>query len=202
MCLPTRNRDAATNIDPGLFGQESLKVGIIHPGDVEGVVWIGWFHLIFKRCCQQYLPKISLSIFQAAAPITIRTSPMYDNKTLEVPMEGSWAVKSVGKFAGIHGLDHGVITLTNGKVSGGDSHFLYDGTYTQNGNRLEAHVHVKQHAAEGAMPLVIVEGRNDYDLEVTGTRQGNTIMASGFMKGTDRRLEVELTRQRDLPPTA
>src|ERR1039458_5709684 len=51
VCLPTRNRDAATNIDPGLFGQESLKVGIIHPGDVEGVVWIGWFHLLFKRWC-------------------------------------------------------------------------------------------------------------------------------------------------------
>jgi len=117
-------------------------------------------------------------------------------------MEGSWTVKTVGKFTGVQGLDHGVITLMNGKVSGGDGHFLYDGTYTQNGNRLEAHVHVKQYAAEGAMPLVIVEGRSNYDLEMTGTLQDNTIMASGFMKGTDRRLKVELTRRRDLPATA
>lgn len=56
-------------------------------------------------------------------------------------------------------------------------------------------MHVKQHTAEGAMPLVIVPGKNEYDLEMDGALKDNTIMASGFMKSTDRRLQVELTRR-------
>ena len=113
-------------------------------------------------------------------------------------MEGSWTVKTIGRSSGVRGLNHGVITLNDGKVTGGDDHYHYDGTYNQNGNRLKAHVHVKQHTAEGAMPLVIVSGKTEYDLEMDGALKDNTIMASGFMKGTDRRLQVELTR-RDLP---
>jgi hypothetical protein len=116
-------------------------------------------------------------------------------------MEGSWTVKIIGRPGGVRGLNHGVINLMGGKVSGGDDHFLYVGTYTQDGNRLKAHVHVRQYAAEGAMPLLIVKGKNEYDLEMTGALKDDTIMASGFMKGTDRRLQVELIR-RDPPAPA
>jgi hypothetical protein len=109
-------------------------------------------------------------------------------------MEGSWTVKTIGRSTEVPGLNHGVIILDDGKVTGGDDHYHYDGTYSQNENRLKAHVHVRQHTAEGAMPLVIVPGKNEYDLEMDGVLRGNTITASGPIKGTDRRLQVELTR--------
>jgi hypothetical protein len=110
-------------------------------------------------------------------------------------VEGTWAVKTIGKSSGVLALNHGVITLEAEKVTGGDDHYRYDGTYNQSGNRLKAHVHVEQHTAEGAAPLVIVDGYNKYDLEIDGAlRDNDTLFASGFVKGTGRKLHVELTR--------
>ncbi len=41
----------------------------------------------------------------------------------------------------------GVITLVGGQLFGGDSAFLYKGTYTERGNTLTAQVQVNRYAA-------------------------------------------------------
>lgn len=106
-------------------------------------------------------------------------------------MEGFWTVQ----FTGVQGWGAGVLTLIGGQVFGGDSGFLYTGTYTQEGNTLTARVHVRQYVPGVAN----VMGRNQFDLELTGTLQGNTITATGNIPGTPLRLNGTLTKQGDLP---
>jgi hypothetical protein len=106
-------------------------------------------------------------------------------------MEGFWTVQ----FTGVQGWGAGVITLIGGQLFGGDSGFLYTGTYTQHGNALTARVHVKQYVVGG----VNVMGRNEFDLELSGTMQGNTITATGSIPGTPLRLSGTLTKQGVLP---
>jgi hypothetical protein len=106
-------------------------------------------------------------------------------------MEGFWTVQ----FTGVQGLGCGVITLMKGQVFGGDSSFLYSGTYGQNGSVLHAHVHVKRYAPG----LQSVMGRDEFELELTGSRQGGTINATGTVPGTPFRLEATLTKRSQLP---
>jgi hypothetical protein len=109
-------------------------------------------------------------------------------------MEGFWTVQ----FTGVQGWGAGVITLIGGRVFGGDSGFLYTGSYTEQGNALTARVHVKQYVAG----IANVMGRNEFDLELTGTLQGNTLTATGTIPGTPLRLSGTLTKQGDLPTRA
>ena len=89
-----------------------------------------------------------------------------------------------------------------GQAFGGDSAFLYNGTYTQDGNTLKARVHVKRYVSAAAMPISNVMGRDEFDLEVTGTQQDNTITATGIIPGTQLRLAGTLRKQRDIPARA
>ena len=88
-------------------------------------------------------------------------------------MEGFWTLQ----FTGVQGWGTGTVTLANGLVSGGDSAFTYTGTYTQ----------------QGSTPNVM--GRDEFDLDLTGTKQGNTIAATGVIPGTQFRLNGTLTKQ-------
>lgn len=109
-------------------------------------------------------------------------------------MEGFWTVQ----FNGVQGWGAGVVTLIGGQLFGGDSGFLYTGTYSQQGSAFTAQVHVKQY-----MPGVAnVMGRNEFDLGLTGTVQGNTVAATGSIPGTSLRLSGTLTKRSDLPARA
>jgi hypothetical protein len=110
-------------------------------------------------------------------------------------MEGFWTLE----FAGIQGWGDGVVTLMAGQAFGGDSTFLYDGTYTDDGVTLNARMHVKRYVSLGIMPIPSVMGREEFDLEITGTLLGNTIQVTGVIPGTQLRLTGTLKRQRDLP---
>lgn len=83
---------------------------------------------------------------------------------------------------------------------GGDSLFVYEGTYTQHGNKLEAGVNVKQCVAEGAMPLQLTS-RNDYELKISGTLQDDKgkISVQGNKAGGTDSFAGWLTKKRDLP---
>src|SRR5947209_15161393 len=109
-------------------------------------------------------------------------------------MNGFWIVQ----FTGVQGWGAGVLTLTGGQMFGGDSNFFYTGTYSQQGSTLSARVHVKQYLPGVAS----VMGRNEFDLELTGTLQGKSITATGSIPGTSLRLNGTLTKQADLPPAA
>lgn len=109
-------------------------------------------------------------------------------------MEGFWTVQ----FKGVQGFGGGVVTLIDGQVFGGDSTFIYNGTYTQNGNTLNARVHVKAFVPGG----VSVMGLTEFDLEMNGSQQGNAITFVSVVSGTQMRLTGSMSRQRDLPPRA
>lgn len=105
-------------------------------------------------------------------------------------MEGFWLVQ----FQGVQGFGGGAVTLIHGKVFGGDSGFLYTGSYTDQGGTLTAKIHVKR-AFPGA-PSVM--GRDQFDLELSGTLQGNAIAAKGTIPGTPLAFKANLTKQSDI----
>lgn len=105
-------------------------------------------------------------------------------------MEGFWLVQ----FQGVQGFGGGAVTLVKGKVFGGDSGFLYAGSFTDQGGTLSAKIHVKRYFP-GA-PSVM--GRDEFDLELAGTLQGNTIMAKGTVPGTALAFQAKLTKQGDI----
>lgn len=110
-------------------------------------------------------------------------------------MEGFWTVQ----FSGLQGWGAGVITLIHGQVFGGDSGFMYTGTYTQEGNILNAHVHVKPHTTGVTLPVSNVMGRDEFDLDLKGTMDGNRIMATGNIPGTPLQLNGILSRRGTIP---
>jgi len=109
-------------------------------------------------------------------------------------MEGFWTIQ----FTGIQGWGAGVVTLVGGRVFGGDSGYLYEGTYTQQANTLHARVHVRPLAA--GVPNVM--GLSEFDLEMTGTLSGSAIPVTGSIPGTPLRLSGTLTKRQDLPTRA
>jgi len=106
-------------------------------------------------------------------------------------MEGFWTVQ----FTGVQGFGFGVVTLVGGQVYGGDSAFIYTGTYTTQENTLKARVHVQR----GAPGVQSVMGRDQFDLELTGNLQGNSITSNGSIPGTPLRFQAMLTKRGDLP---
>jgi T3SS negative regulator,GrlR len=109
-------------------------------------------------------------------------------------MEGFWTVQ----FSGVQGWGAGVLTLIGGKIFGGDTSFLYTGTYVAEGTKITGHVHVKRHAA--GLPNVM--GRDEFDLELNGTLKGSLIALTAKIPGTQLQLSGTLTKQGDLPANA
>jgi len=109
-------------------------------------------------------------------------------------MEGFWTVQ----FNGVLGGGSGVLTLIGGQLFGGDISFLYTGTYEQNVNSLQARVHVSRYAP-GAQNVM---GRDNFDLELTGAKQGNSLNATGTIPGTTFHFGATLTKRGELPARA
>lgn len=108
-------------------------------------------------------------------------------------MEGFWTVQ----FQGVQGMGAGVITLIGGQLFGGDSGFLYKGTYTKQGDSLTAQVQVKRYAP--GMPSVM--GQEQFSLQLTGVVQGNAGKLTGAVPGTPLQFSAAITKQGDLPKT-
>jgi hypothetical protein len=109
-------------------------------------------------------------------------------------MEGFWTVQ----FTGVQGWGTGVVTFVNGQVFGGDSGYMYIGTYTLQGNTVNAKVHVKPHL----MGAANVMGRTEFDLQLSGTVNGNKANLTGTIPGTQLKLQGTLSRQVDLTAKA
>ena len=108
-------------------------------------------------------------------------------------IEGFWTVQ----FTGVEGWGAGVITLMDGQIFGGDSGFLYTGTYNQQGSGFNAHVHVKQYAETGRGNVMGYVAR--FDLVLRGGQQGKTVTLTGNIPGTALHLSATLLKQADLP---
>ena len=102
------------------------------------------------------------------------------------------------QFKGVQGWGTGVVVYTGGHVYGGDSAAMFTGTYTQQGNAITVRLHVKQMVPG----LMTVMGRSEYDLDLAGTLDGNTLHLSGSIPGTELRLSAIHQKQCEVPPTA
>lgn len=110
-----------------------------------------------------------------------------------MPAEGFWIVQ----YEGMKGNGGGVAVFTKGHVFGGDSGSTYTGTYEEDGKTIKARIRVHNYMP-GVVSVIGIEG--DYDLNVTGTVEGDVIKASGSPAGQQTAgLALRLTRAGVLP---
>jgi hypothetical protein len=85
----------------------------------------------------------------------------------------------------------------NGELFGGDTSFLYTGSYKAQSDTLTADVIVRRFAQ--GLPNVM--GREQFILRLTGKRNatGNVIDVSGNIPGTTDNLSAKMHKQKDLP---
>jgi len=109
-------------------------------------------------------------------------------------MEGFWIVQ----YEGVRGNGGGVAVFMKGHVLGGDTGFIYTGTYeVSEHQQLAARIKVRNFLPE--VPNVLgVEG--DFELVLKGTVAGAIIKAGASLVGqAGAGIAVKLTRVCDLP---
>ena len=108
-------------------------------------------------------------------------------------VEGFWIVQ----YEGVQGNGGGVAVFMKGHVLGGDTGFIYTGTYQTNEQELSARVKVRNFLPE--VPSVLgVKG--DFELALKGTVAGSIIKAAASLVGqAGPGIVVKLTRVSDLP---
>ena len=106
-------------------------------------------------------------------------------------MEGFWTVQ----FSGVQGFGSGSVILIGGHIFGGDSAFLYTGTYRAEGSNFTADVQVNKFAP--GMPSVM--GQDRFSLALKGALNGNVIAVTGSIPGTPLQFRGNLTKQAELP---
>lgn len=84
------------------------------------------------------------------------------------------------EFTTPKGAGSGVVTLSDGKMGGGDSVLYYRGTYAMNGNSFTATVQTDRHTVAPAMPAVF--GQDRVNINVAGTFQGDVANMTGTAK--------------------
>jgi type III secretion system (T3SS) negative regulator GrlR len=108
-------------------------------------------------------------------------------------VEGFWVVQ----YEGVQGNGGGVVVFTKGHVLGGDTGFVYTGTYQTDERTLTARVLVRNFLPE--VPSVLgVQG--DFELRLKGNVDGQVIKASATLVGQEGAgIVVKLMRVSDLP---
>lgn len=91
----------------------------------------------------------------------------------------------------------GVLILETGRIFGGDSSFVYTGSYRVESGRVYATIHV----VNDRMVLEsIFEGKNEFDLTLEGVLEHDQFVMKGTMKEyPDREIIAQLTRRAELP---
>ncbi len=108
-------------------------------------------------------------------------------------VEGFWIVQ----FEGVQGNGGGVVFFIKGRVFGGDSGFVYTGTYQTNGNTVAAQVEVRNFLPEVASVFGVP---GDYELNVKGKVVGKTIEGNASLVNQEGMgIVVKLTKIGELP---
>lgn len=82
-------------------------------------------------------------------------------------------------FSSPIGSGRGVVHIRDGLVRGGDAFMYYTGTYTVDGDKLNAHVQIVRHSrAEGDWGQSIL-GKDDISAHFIGIIRGDEILAQG-----------------------
>ncbi|HXJ93076.1 MAG TPA: GrlR family regulatory protein [Terriglobia bacterium] len=108
-------------------------------------------------------------------------------------VEGFWIVQ----YEGVQGNGGGVVIFLKGHVLGGDTGFIYTGTYQTDEKTISARVLVRNFLP-GIASVLGVQG--DFELTLKGTVEGQTIKAGASVANQQvAGLVVKLTRVSDLP---
>lgn len=108
-------------------------------------------------------------------------------------VEGFWVVQ----FEGMQGGGGGVVFLAKGKVLGGDSGYLYMGTYEADQQTIKARVSVTNFIP-GVGNVLGVNG--DFELALTGAIEGDSIKGTAsLIQPAGVGIAVKLTRKASLP---
>jgi len=107
-------------------------------------------------------------------------------------IEGLWVVQ----FHGPQGVGGGVVVLTKNQVLGGDSGFVYSGTYELKDNVFAGKVFVKNF--DPKIPNVLgIPG--DFNLLIEGKMESDTINGTGALANApDSKIVIRLKKDTDL----
>jgi hypothetical protein len=108
-------------------------------------------------------------------------------------VEGFWIVQ----YEGIQGNGGGVVVFLKGHVLGGDTGFVYTGTYESDEKTMSARVSVRNFLP-GVPNVLGIEG--NFELLLKGTVEGQTIKATASVANQQAAgIIVKLTKVSDLP---
>ena len=108
-------------------------------------------------------------------------------------VEGFWIVQ----FEGVQGNGGGVVFFVKGHVLGGDSGFVYTGTYQTDEKTISARVRVRNFLPE-VLSVFGVPG--DYELRVKGNVAGKVIEGKASLVNQEAMgIVVKLTKIGELP---
>jgi hypothetical protein len=108
--------------------------------------------------------------------------------------DGTYTVQ----FKSAHDWGAGVISLKDLQLTGGDSGYIFTGSFHEFGSRLSGTVKVEQHVSGHHSIFGPSVGRV-FDLELDGQFDGDVAMFNGHVSGQDHlRIQVRLTRAKPL----
>jgi hypothetical protein len=108
-------------------------------------------------------------------------------------IEGFWIVQ----FEGMRGNGGGVAMFIKGKVFGGDTGYLYLGSYQMQGDTVKAHVNVTRFLPDIPSVLGVV---GDFELNIVGKLDGDVINGTGSLVNSQAAgIAVKLTKRAKLP---
>jgi hypothetical protein len=108
-------------------------------------------------------------------------------------VEGFWIVQ----FEGVQGNGGGVVFFLKGRIFGGDSGFVYTGTYQTDEKTITGHVNVRNFLPE-VLSVFGIPG--DYELSLKGNVVGKTIEGSAsLLNQAAIGIVVKLTKIGELP---
>ncbi len=108
-------------------------------------------------------------------------------------VEGFWIVQ----YQGVQGGGGGVLVLTKSKIFGGDSGYLYMGSYQADQKTIKGRVKVQQFLP-GVPNALGIPG--DFELDLAGTLEGDIIKGTAsLVTQQGAGMAIKLTRMADMP---
>lgn len=108
-------------------------------------------------------------------------------------VEGFWIVQ----YEGMRGNGGGVAMFIKGKVFGGDTGYIYLGSYETHGDAVRAQVMVRNFLPDVPSVLGVV---GDFELIIDGKISGDVIKGTGSVKNMQAAgIALKLTKRADLP---
>lgn len=108
-------------------------------------------------------------------------------------IEGFWIVQ----YEGMRGNGGGVAVFINGKVFGGDTGYIYTGSYETKGHTVSANINVQNFLPDIPSVLGVV---GDFELRIDGVLEGDVIKGTGSLIDDQAiGIAVKLSKRADLP---